>query len=343
MFILYPGLLKATSLLKLKETNARSISLYSVILIFSITIFVQSRLYKPEVKNLFTLEKLFYQQDWEGVIKYQEKKQLRNVIAQYYYNIALAEKDMLCERMFYSRQDFGTKSILVQWDSNANINQIYRGAYFFYTIGLINEAHRWAFESMVMQGYRPENIKLLIKTEMINGHYKIAEKYINVLKKTLNYRGLAKKYEGMLNDHSLIVADRELGGKLNLLPDKDFLIQLKDQQDNVLLLLQANPANRKAYEYMMAWFMLERNVEKVCGEIARLKDLGYTRIPRHIEEAGIFLISNTGQSPDLGGLKISDETYRRFSRYKSAASQSGAGKEKFQKSFDNTFWYYMEF
>ncbi len=42
-----------------------------------------------------------------------------------------------------------------------------RGGYFYYTIGMINEAHRWAFENMVMKGLSPEGLKMLIKTEII--------------------------------------------------------------------------------------------------------------------------------------------------------------------------------
>ena len=343
LFVFYPMLLKGTSLLKVKDSNVRSLSTYMAIFILVLTIFSQSRIYNPEIENLFKLEKLFCRQEWGDVIKFQEKMQMRNVVAQYYYNISLAEKDLLCDRMFSSRQDFGTKSIMVQWDSKTNINQIFRGAYFFYTIGLINEAHRWAFESMVIQGYRPENIRMLIKTELISGHYKIAKKYIDVLKRTMNYRGVAKKYEKMLYDHDLIASDAELGGKLRLLPGKDFLIRLQDQQDNVLLMLESNQGNRKAFEYMIAWFMLEKNVENVCEEIAKMKEMGYKRIPRHVEEAEVYFSATTGQISDLGGLTVSNETITRFSKFQSAASMLNADDKKVNKLFGNTLWYYLEF
>jgi hypothetical protein len=343
LFVLYPLILKITSLLKIKETNIRSLSVYFVLFTLVLTIFSLSRLFKSEVENLFKLEKLFCRQEWEGAIKFQEKMKMRNVVAQYYYNIALSEKDLLCDRLFNSDQDYGTGSIMVQWDSKSNINQIFRGAYFFYTIGLVNEAHRWAFESMVVQGFRPENIKMLIKTELISGHYKIAKKYIDVLKKTLNYRGLAKKYEKMLYARDLVESDPELGPKIKLLPGKDFLIRLQDQQDNVLLMLESNRGNRKAFEYMMAWFMLERNVENVCNKIAVMKGMGYNRIPRHIEEAAVWFRSYTGKLPDMGGFTVSNETMKRLSGFRSAAAQPDPGKEKLKKMYGNTLWYYMEF
>lgn len=346
LFILYPLLLKVLRPVKMRPENVRTMSLYIVMILFSSTIFILSRLYDRDISDLFKLEDLVYKEKWQEVIKFQEKIRSKNIIAQYYYNLALSETDQLCDRMFFSRQDFGPGSLMVQWDSKANINQIFRGAYFFYNIGLINEAHRWAFESMVMQGYRPENIKMLIKTELINGHYSIAEKYIDVLKHTIRFRDLAKKYEAMLNNPELIKADPDMGKKISLRTGDDFLIRLKDQQANVILLLQSNPGNARAYEYMMAWFMLERNVGKVAGEISKMKELGYIRIPRHIEEALLYFGYVSGQSPDPGGLTVSKESTSRFKKFQEASGsisnlvvQDG---NVLQKSFGNTFWYYLE-
>jgi len=346
-FIIYPAILKVLRPVKMKPENAGSLSLYIIMIVFSATILFLSKLYNPEMARLFYLEKLVCQEKWEEVIRYQEKIKSGNIVAQYYYNLALSETDQLCDRMFSGRQDYGPNSLLVQWDSRANINQIFRGAYFYYNIGLINEAHRWAFESMVMQGYRPENIKMLIRTELINGHYKIAGKYINVLKKTLRYRPLAKEYEAMLQNPDLIKKDPGMSKKINLRSGSDFLIRLKDQQANVLLLLQSNPGNARAYEYMMAWFMLEKNVEKVVSEIGKMNGLGYERIPRHIEEATLLFIANSGKLPDLGNLRISDESISRFSLYNSNTANMNISDAqeaaRLQKSFGNTFWYYIEF
>jgi hypothetical protein len=344
--VFWPVLLKAAYLLKVKKEFIRTFSTYGVILIFSLTLFFQSRIYNPGDADLFKLEKLFYEQDWNGVIKHQEASQSTNLIAQYYYNVALSEKNLLCDRMFFSRQDFATRSIMIPWDSRTSINKIFRGVYFFYTIGLINEAHRWAFESMVIQGYRPENIKLLIKTDLINGHYKIAEKYIYALKKTLHYRSWAKKYEAMLYHPELIQSDPELGEKVNLRPKKDFPINIKNPQTNILFLLQSNPDNKKAFEYKMAWFMLEKNVGGIVNEINKMKEMGYTRIPGHIEEAALFSKANIGPLPDLGGLKISSETESRFAQYESSLMyidrNKSSGTSEIQKTMRNTFWYYLD-
>jgi len=344
--ICYPVIQRISSKIRINEENTHTLSRYGVVVIFSLTFFVQSRQYDPKVVDLFRLEKLFYQQDWIGVIKLQEKIQSQNIVAQYYYNIALSEKNILCDRMFFSRQDFGTQSIMIPWSAGTNINKIFRGAYFFYTIGLINEAHRWAYESMVVQGFQPENTKLLIKTELINGHYEMAERYINIFRNTFHYRSWVSKYGAMLHHPDLISADPELGAKIKLQPKTDFPIRIKNPQANINLILNANPENRVAFEYKLGWYMLEKNVNGIIDEIKKMKAMGYTRLPRHIEEAAVFANANIGTLTDLGGMKVDSATIERFSQYESTMmliqKSTSTGNPDIKNSIRYTFWYYLD-
>ncbi len=153
----------------------------------------------------------------------------------------LSEKGELCSRMFFGRQSHGSMSLTLKRDDD----QSYRAIYFYYAVGFTGEAHHLAYEQMVQHGYRPENIKMLIKTELINGNFKIAERYINVLKKTLHYKNWAEKYEKMLFKPELVNSDPELGEKIRLLPEKDFYI-VTDDFRNIEMLLQVNPDNRNS-------------------------------------------------------------------------------------------------
>jgi hypothetical protein len=110
--------------------------------------------------------------------------------------------------------------------------------------------------------------------------------------------------------------------------------------------MQSNPANKKAFEYNMAWFMLEKNIEGIVNELNGLAGLNYSEIPRHIEEAAILLKANIGMLPELNGLKISSETESRFSKYLSSIMYSDRtkppGGSEIQKELRNTFWYYLD-
>lgn len=342
-FVFYPLLCRFAIRVKHIRLNTRFYSFMSIIIVFAITIFLLFKIYNPQTARVVELERLIFSEKWDEAIRFQEKKPSRNLIGQYFYNIALSETDQLCDRLFFGNQDFGAGSLVLPWgDEHLN-----RGAYFYYAIGLVNEAHRWAYEEMVVYGYRPQNIKLLAKTSLINGDYRMARKYINILKRTIYYRDLAKNFEEMTDNPDLIHSHPDLEAKLKILPKNNFFIQFNEPQNNLPLMLEAQPDNRKAFEYYVAGLLLTKNVEVAVNNIRKMKEAGYTRIPRHIEEAVMIYYNSKGAFPDLGGLTISIETKERFDQYFAAyingRNNPSLLKEKMQGKFGNTFWYYFHF
>ncbi|MBK7480567.1 MAG: hypothetical protein IPI69_13190 [Bacteroidales bacterium] len=246
-------------------------------------------------------------------------------------------------QLFQGRQDFRTSSLFLPWSSE-HINW---GAQAFYAIGLINEAQRWAYEEMVVYGKRPQNMKLLVKSSLINGNYSMTAKYTSILKKTLFYRKWAMDHEKLAGDPLAVKSDPDLGKKVNLLPGQDFFIFLETPESNLPRLVNQNPGNREAFEYMMAWLLLNKDVEMLVDNVRLMKNMGYTRIPGYIEEAILIYYNSQGVFPDLGGLELSSETRLRFDQYFTAfmsARQNPARLEALmKKQFGNTFWYYFHF
>ena len=340
--LLFPLFIKTAGLINIKKKFERVIPLATILILFPVTVFLLFKNYDPGLANLMQLEKSVYKQDWDAVIKQHERFPSTNVIGQYYYNLALAEKGQLCDRMFFGQQNLGPMSLTLPRDDE----HLMRAIYFYYGIGLISEAHHLAYEMMVQHGYTPENIKLLIKTELIDGNYKIAERYINVLKKTLHYKGWAEKYEKNLFNPDLINSDPELEEKIRLLPKKDFFIATNDVQ-NIELLLKDYPDNKIAFEYKIARLLLEKDLLEIVSEVKKMKKIGYVNIPRHIEEAVLSLINVTKELPDLGGLSVSLETERRFIQYRTTFNSYSGNKSLLEKAMKktekNTFWYYLQF
>jgi len=341
--ILYPVLCRLAGSLGLKRLDNRFVRIISPGIVICLTAVMLITGFNSQTSRVINLEKFVFEEKWEEAIKYHEKYPSENMIGQYFYNIALSESGQLCDRLFYGRQDFGTGSLFLPWSSE-HINW---GAYSFYAAGLINEAQRWAYEEMVVYGKRPQNMKLLIKASLINGKYSLTEKYTGILKNTLFYRTWAKEYEKLIGDSVAIKSHPELGKKIKTLPGDDFFIFLESPQDNLPMLVNENPANKEAFEYLMSWLLLSKEVEMLVNNIKLMKNMGYNRIPRHIEEAVMIYYNSQGVFPDLGGLSISSDTKLRFDQYftsyMSARQTPATLKEKMQKQFGNTFWYYFHF
>lgn len=299
--------------------------------------------YDKSISNVMYIQNESYKGEWDKVIKAHEKFPSGNLISQYFYNTALSEKGILCDRLFSSGQSFGTKALILPWGDE----YLERGAYFFFTAGLVNEAHRWAYEEMVVYGMRPHNLQMLIRTSILDRNFRIAEKYINILKKTAFYRDDAVKYEKMLADNGNILSDTELAAVAKILPQKDFFIYMDSPEDNLPMLFESNPGNKRSFEYMMSWLLLEKDVETVVSNLHLLKDMGYTKIPRSIEEAILIYYNSQKKFPDMGGLMISTETLSRFDQYFSTYVKARNNPAMLQQTmfekFGDTFWYYYHF
>lgn len=341
--IVYPLLCRLTGTIKPGRYIKRPFTIGAAAVVFSLAVILLIKGYNTQTARVINLERLAFQGKWEEAAVYQEKYPSENQIGQYFYNIALNETGQLCDRLFSGRQDFGTGSLFLPW-SNELLNW---GAYSFYSIGLANEAHRWAYEEMVVYGCRPQNIMLLIKTNLINGNYNIAAKYIGMLKNTIFYRDIASEYEKINGDSIKIRSHPELGMKAAIQPLNSFFVFLESPESNLPLLVDGNPRNKQAFEYLTAWLLLEKNVDIAVSNIRMMREMGYTRIPRHIEEAVMIYYNTQGAFPDLGGLTVSSETMERFGQYFSAftgARQNPSRlKQTMEQNFGDTFWYYFHF
>jgi hypothetical protein len=345
VIVLFPLLVKLSLRLKQKNNYTRIISVGIAIVVFSINIFQITKLHNSKAANLFQLEKYVYRQHWDAVIEHNKMFPLENLLGQFYFNLALCETGQMCENLFSGRQDFGEKALILPWELNPDITN--RLMYFYYAIGLVNEAHRLAYESMVINGYQPENLKMLVKTNLINGHYKITEKYINILKKTWHYRHWTEKYEAMLYNHLLVKSDPELGAKELLLPKTDFFIESIKPELNLFHMMREKTGNKKVFEYFIAWALLKKDIMSVVNEIKSMNGMGYTHIPRHIEEAALVYRNINGELPDLGGLTIRPETEFLYKQYVNAFIQYRGNMKQAESTmyptWGKTFWYYLHF
>lgn len=341
MSIIFPAIVKISQMSlfgKLKKIIEPGL----VVILFSALVFFLFRQYNPVFEKVMKTEKFFLNNQFDKVISEHEQRGSSNIVEQFYYNLALSEKGRLCDRMFFGRQDAGPMSLSL----GGNREQASRIMHYYFALGLVNEARHLAFELMVNYGYTPENLKMLIKTELINGNYRVAERYINVLKRTFRYRSEAHRFEKFLTNTEMVKKDPELGEKSTLMPREDFFIHTEDAM-NIDLLIRSNPLNRKAFEYKMARLMLEKDIIGIAEEAKNLKKKGYSSIPRHICEALAAYRNYTDSIPDIKGLVLPPDTYERFRSYVQNVNSKRGDKVKIEESLSkkerNTFWYYLQF
>ena len=294
-------------------------------------------------KEYFHAEKLFYQGRFDELTKYLTKHPTTNRLTVFLNNIALCETGRLNDQLFHFPQSPDGQSLFLKWEMYGEV--LRRGGYFYYSTGMINEAQRWAYENIIMKGLTPEGLKMLIKTEIINGNYMIASKYISILKKTLFYKHEAKEYEKYLFNDVAIESHPEFGIKRKEKIEHDFFSITDNPYVNIERVISYDSSNRKAFEYKLAYQMLSEDYKGIASGLARLESLGFVKIPVHLEEAAMVCrISDSGPLPDLGNLKIEPQVEVRFSQFLQIFQNYGNNLKTAQpflkQKFGNTFWYY---
>ncbi|SHJ28044.1 hypothetical protein SAMN05444280_11537 [Tangfeifania diversioriginum] len=303
---------------------------------------------KIDKKNshYFHVEELFYKQQYEKLIAFNEAFPSTNRLTIFLNNIALAETGQLTDRLFEFPQDPNGGTLFLEWEMVGEV--LKRGGYFYYTVGIINEAQRWAYEYMVMRGYTPEGLKMLIKTELINGNYEVAQKYIHTLKQTIFYRQEARAYEKLLFDDEAVDAHPELGEKKRMKPESDFFVLSDNPAANLRQIVSTDSTHLFALEYQFAWQLLQKDIEGIVENLPLLEKSGYRRIPRHIQEAAAgYKQLQMGPFPELGYLGIDPQIEQRFRRYYQVFQQNSSSRERAHRAlyrdFSDTFWFYLFF
>lgn len=308
-----------------------------------IMIMISLSKYDVKTRQYFETEKLFTLGRYSELIDYNTKHQPSNSLTVFLNNIALCETGSLNDRLFDFRQAPDGSTLFLKWEMIGEV--LRRGAYFYYATGVINEAHRWAFENMVMKGPSPEGLKMLIRTELINGNTAVATKYINMLGRSLFYRKDAIHYGKFITGAAAPAADPELGPKMKVKLSYDFFSITDNPWINLQRVLDLDPLNRPAFDYRIAYLLLNKQYQTIAALLPEFRKLGYSRLPVNVEEAALAMAAmNNNAMPDLGGLNISPATVERWNRYMTIFSNAGSDRAiaepALKREFGNTFWYY---
>jgi hypothetical protein len=299
--------------------------------------------YDSKNSSYFHVEKLFCEGKFREVADWNLAHPPTNKLTIFLNNVALCETDRLNDLLLSFPQSPDGSTLFLKWEMTGEI--LRRGGYFYYATGMINEAHRWAFENMVMKGMTPEGLKMLIRTEIISGNYKMASRYVDLLKHTLFYRGEALAFEKFLFNDQAVNADPELGAKRKIRLKTDFFTITDDPYINIERIFSLDSLNRKAFEYKTALSLLRKDYRSIAGELPKFGRLGYRKFPLNVEEAAVALsVFNKGTLPDLGDLAISSNTAKRWEQFLTVFQNYGTNPQTaepaLRKQFGNTFWYY---
>ena len=201
-------------------------------------------------------------QQWNRILATATAEKPNNQIGVTVQNLALAMHGMLADHLFDFNQN-GIAGLLpdVQSDATSPLPT----AEAFYQLGMINVAQRTVFEAQeAILDFQKSGrcYKRLAETNLINGQYEVARKYLTALQKTLFYRDWANETLPLLGNEEAIAKHPEYGRLRQCAYKEDFYFSDHVTPEMLESLYSRNPDNRMAYQYLLAYYMLTGDRER---------------------------------------------------------------------------------
>ncbi len=292
--------------------------------------------YDAKKYELIEYDYLVRIKDWNGIIAKAEKKTPDLPMSVCATNLALAITNQLGDRAFdfYQR---GREGLLPPFERNFTTAQLTGEIYYY--LGLINTAQRFAFESMeALPNYNKSGriIKRLVETNMINGQYEVARKYLQLLEKTIFYRPWAEKTLALLHNPQQINQHPVYGWLRKVRLQDDFLFS-EDEVDKICgQLFMHNTKNAMAMQYLLMTPLLDRDLNRFMQYLQVVQEkVRYN--PRVCQEAVCLAFAQRNQQPPQGS--VNQMILRNFSEF--AQAYGGQHNPAALSRFKQSTWYYL--
>lgn len=272
--------------------------------------------------------------EWENVLRCAKRYRGDNQLIDYFKNMALYNLGRMPYELLDYSQNNGAASLYLPWTGEGRRSEY--GHYIYEQLGYINEAHRWVFESMVVNGETAPILLNLIRYNIVMERPYVALRFINVLKESLFYRKDALEYE------KIVFTGQVPGLKLfeheNNEPTRfSNIINLGPE---LIYILKKDPDNQMAFEYLMSFLLLSDDLPRFMENLKLINNFDYPEIPRIYQEAMYYYKMSLPRGEfEKYGLTVSPETEERFKEFFTLSKTNNI--DLLEKKFGNTYWFYV--
>jgi hypothetical protein len=350
-YLFLPAMFTVIFILRGKNfLRAPTLVVVSPIALFAVTAFVLLISYNRIDNITLTFCRNTREGRWQEILDDFQKTWFNNRITNHAVTEALFYAGLLPTHLFSIPQSFGDRGLFlfesdsVQTPRGNPFYYMYRCELFF-KLGLVNEAQRWAYESLSASGETAWALKRIIQTHALRNETVAALTCLSVLETSPLHRAWAREFRHRLIDSTFAVSDPLVAMISQSMPTADYIC-LSDRQPCIDIeeLLRQHPVNRMAFEYCVASYLLQGNLPKVASVLSLFDSFGYPAVPRIYEEALAMLKHVSGMQLPIVAKRVSSQTLDDYARFelilKKYQGDFSAAQSEIAPDFWNTYWYY---
>ena len=292
--------------------------------------------------DLIDYDFLVRTEQWDKIIEKAEKKPATTPLGVSCVNLALSQKGMLADRLFEFYQNGGEG--LFPTFTRDMISPV-STAEIFFRLGMVNDAERYMFEAQeAIPNYRKSArlTRRIIECEIINGNYQVAAKLLRRLQKTLFYSNWANQTMALLGNEKAINR-HPVYGKLRKYREKkqDFLFSDQEMDQMLGLLFLNDNHNKMAYEYLVCYELLQRDMEKFMQYYPLGRFVDYDHIPRSFQEILIGNWMKTHSDPRTIPYSVDAQNVNNTLNFIQLYMQNPKNPQLGQQPYVSNAWHYM--
>ncbi len=292
--------------------------------------------------DLIDYDFLVRTEQWDKIIEKAEKKPATTPLGVSCVNLALSQKGQLADRLFEFYQNGGEG--LFPTFTRDMISPV-STAEIFFRLGMVNDAERYMFEAQEAIPNHRKSARLtrrIIECEIINGNYQVAAKLLRRLQKTLFYSNWANQMMALLGNEKAINR-HPIYGKLRKYREKkqDFLFSDREMDQMLGLLFLNDNHNRMAYEYLMCYELLQRDLEKFVQYYPLGRFVGYDHIPRSFQEILIGNWMKTHSDPRTIPYSVDAQNVNNTLNFIQLYMQNPKDPQLCQQPYVSNAWHYV--
>jgi len=280
--------------------------------------------------------------DWNNVIKTAENLTNYDLFVNFEYNKALANTGKLAENFLNYNQLAGSVGLFLDGAVTSDVPFICSDQY--YDLGFMHESQHWTFEAQTIFPNSPRLMKRLVEINLVNGKYKLAEKFLDRLNENMLYHGWVAEHRKYINDTSLVAKDPVFSWKRKCEPPDAFTASSYVQKLNKLL--EANPANKMAFEYLVCSTLLDGDLGTFEALISENKIFPKYPLPRSWDEALILYYYMARKVPTSNDIKFTRAKREQFISFIKAMKPFGndwqQARRSLQKEYGTSYWFYIK-
>ena len=211
----------------------------------------------------------------------------------------------------------------------------------FWHLGMVNTAQRYTFEAQeAIPDFQKSArcYRRLAETNIVNGDDGVARKYLAALTHTLFYRRWARETLSSLDAGDIFDRRPELARVRALrFKERDFLFSDTEMDSMLGLLKVENPDNTMALDYLMAWCLLRKDLDRFVQCIGMVEA---PVMPKAYQEA--LLLRWVQTHSDFTGMPtyLAPVHAQRISRFL-ADMQAGKPEAEMRRAYGDSYWYYF--